>query len=79
MLKGPESNVTDASPGDWSCRQLPFLAMAALWVAAIYAVSRVWAVEQLVFVGVGMLLLGVPMCLAGICSGTLEIDSGVVD
>ena len=72
MLKGPESNVTDASPGDWSCRQLPFLAMAALWVAAIYAVSRVWAVEQLVFVGVGMLLLGVPMCLAGICSGTLR-------
>ena len=28
--------------------------------------------EQLVFVGIGMLLLGVPMCLAGICSGTLR-------
>ena len=28
--------------------------------------------EQLVFLGIGMLLLGVPMCLAGICSGTLR-------
>ena len=28
--------------------------------------------EQLAFVGIGMLLLGVPMCLAGICSGTLR-------
>ena len=72
MLKGSESSVTDAGLGDWPCRQLPFLATAALWVAAIYAVSREWAVEQLVFVGVGMLLLGVPMCLAGICSGTLR-------
>ena len=33
---------------------------------------RRWAMEQLVFVGIGMLLLGVPMCLAGICSGTLR-------
>ena len=72
MLKGSKSNITDADLGDWSCRQLPFLAMAALWVAAIYAVSRAWAMEQLVFVGIGMLLLGVPMCLAGICSGTLR-------
>ena len=68
----PESNAMDAGLGGWSCRQLPFLAMAALWVGAIYAVSRDWAVEQLLFVGVGMLLLGVPMCLAGICSGTLR-------
>ena len=67
-----ESIVTDGGAGDWSCRQFPFLAMAALWVAAVYAVSRDWAVEQLVFVGIGMLLLGVPMCLAGICSGTLR-------
>ena len=46
--------------------------MAAVWVAAIYAVSREWPMEQLVFVGIGMLLLSVPMCLAGICSGTLR-------
>ena len=46
--------------------------MATLWVSAVYAVSRGWAMEQLVFLGIGMLLLGVPMCLAGICSGTLR-------
>ena len=68
---GTELGARDVDREDWSCRQLPFLAMAALWVAAIYAVSRDWALEQLVFVGIGMLLLGVPMCLAGICSGTL--------
>ena len=67
-----ETIVTDADQGDWSFRQLPFLAIAALWIAAIYTVSRGWAVEQLLFVGIGMLLLGVPMCLAGVCSGTLR-------
>ncbi len=46
--------------------------MAVVWVGSIYAVSRHWAVEQLLFVGIGLLLLGVPMCLAGICSGTLR-------
>ena len=70
--KGSETTVTDVDPRDWSCRQLPFVAMATLWVSAVYAVSRGWAMEQLVFVGIGMLLLGVPMCLAGICSGTLR-------
>ncbi len=72
MLKASEPGVTDAPTGDWSCRQSSFLAMATLWVAAACAVSRDWAMEQLVFVGIGMLLLGVPMGLAGVCSGTLS-------
>ena len=70
--KGSETTVTDVDPRDWSCRQFPFVAMATLWVSAVYAVSRGWAMEQLVFLGIGMLLLGVPMCLAGICSGTVR-------
>ena len=70
--KGSETTVTEVDPRDWSCRQLPFVAMATLWVLAVFAVSRDWAMEQLAFVGIGMLLLGVPMCLAGICSGTLR-------
>ena len=70
--KGSEITVTDVDPRDWSCRQFPFVAMATLWVSAVYAVSRGWAMEQLVFLGIGMLLLGVPMCLAGICSGTVR-------
>ena len=70
--KDSETSVMDVDPRDWSCRQFPFVAMATLWVSAVYAVSRGWAMEQLVFVGIGMLLLGVPMCLAGICSGTLR-------
>ena len=72
LRNGSESNVAVAGHGDWSCRQLPFFAMAVIWVGSIYAVSRDWAVEQLLFVGIGLLLLGVPMCLAGICSGTLR-------
>ena len=67
-----ETTVTEVDPRDWSCRQLPFVAMATLWVLAVFAVSRGCAMEQLAFVGIGMLLLGVPMCLAGICSGTLR-------
>ena len=70
--KGSETTVMDVDPREWSCRQLPFVAMATLWVLAVCAVSLDWAMERLVFVGIGMLLLGVPMCLAGICSGTLR-------
>ena len=69
---GSGTGTTDSGRGDWSFRQVPFLAMAVVWIVAIYAVSRDRAMEQLLFVGTGMLLLGAPMCLAGICSGALR-------
>lgn len=69
---GSGTGATDAGRGDWSFGRVPFFVMAAAWLVAIYAVSRDRAMEQLLFVGTGMLLLGAPMCLAGICSGTLR-------
>ena len=54
-----------------SLRHLPFLAMATMWLSAVYAVSHGRTMEVST-VGLGMLLLGVPMCLAGICAGTLR-------
>ena len=66
-----EATVTEAGPRAWSRRHLPFLAMAILWLSAVYAVSRGPSMEVFT-VGVGMLLLGVPMCLAGMCTSTLR-------
>ena len=45
--------------------------MAIVWLSAVYAVSRVPSMEVFT-VGLGMLLLGVPMCLAGIFTSTLR-------
>ena len=61
----------DSNARAWSCRQLPFLAMAVLWLSAVYFISRRTEIE-IFTVGLGMLLLGAPMCLAGICTGTLR-------
>jgi len=54
-----------------SLRHLPLLAMATVWLSAVYAVShgRTMDISTL---GLGMLLLGVPMGLAGICASTLR-------
>ena len=67
------SETTDVQddPRTWSCRQLPFLAVAILWLSAVYAVSRGPQLGVLSF-GVGILLLAVPMCLAGICTSALQ-------
>ena len=48
-----------------------FLAVAILWLSAVYAVSRGPQMGVLSF-GVGILLLAVPMCLAGICTSALR-------
>ena len=66
-----DATVTDAGPRAWSRRHLPFLAMGSLWLSAVYAISR-GPTMGVVTVGLSMLLLGVPMCLAGICTGTLR-------
>ena len=45
--------------------------MAILWLSAVYVVSRSSDMGILSF-GVGILLLSVPMCLAGLCVSTLQ-------
>ena len=45
--------------------------MAILWLSAVYALSRGPNMGVFTF-GIGILLLGVPMCLAGICTSTLQ-------
>ncbi|MDE2824173.1 MAG: hypothetical protein OXK79_11795, partial [Chloroflexota bacterium] len=67
----PGGTLTETGPPAWSLRHLPFLAMATVWLSAVYAVSHGRTMEVST-VGLGMLLLGVPMCLAGICASTLR-------
>ena len=66
-----ETTVTDAGPRAWSRRHLPFLAMGSLWLSVVYAVSRGLGMDVFA-VGLGMLLLAIPMSLAGICTSTLR-------
>lgn len=65
-------DAADTSIGDWSCRKFPFFAFAAVWVATVYVVSREQALEKPLLFGIGILLVGIPICFAGICSGTLR-------
>ena len=66
-----EATSDQADPFAWSCPQLPFLAMAIFWLSAVYVVSRGSVMGVFAF-ALGILLLGAPMCLAGICTGTLR-------
>ena len=45
--------------------------MATLWLSSVFAVSRDPAMGVLT-VGFGVLLLGIPMCLAAVCTSTLR-------
>ena len=67
----PESTVTNAGPRGWAHRHPPFLAMAIPWLSAVYAVAGGSTMEVFTL-GLGMLLLGVPICLAGTCTSTLR-------
>ena len=67
-----EFNAAGTSIGDWSCRKFPFFAFAAVWLATVYVVSREQALEKPLLFGIGILLVGIPICFAGICSGTLR-------
>ena len=66
-----EGTATGASLRTSYRRDLPFLAMATLWLSSVFAVSRDSAMG--VFsIGFGVLLLGIPMCLAAVCTSTLR-------
>lgn len=67
----PENTATGASLRTWYRRDLPFLAMATLWLSSVFAVSRDPATGVFT-VGFGVLLLGIPMCLAAVCTSTLR-------
>ena len=45
--------------------------MATLWLSSVFAVSRDPAMGVFT-IGFGVLLLGIPMCLAGVCTSTLR-------
>ena len=66
-----ENGAPDADPRAWSLGHLPYLAVTIAWLGTVYVVSLI-PTMHLLTVGLGMLLLGVPMCLAGICTGTLR-------
>ena len=67
----PVDTATGAGLRAWSGQHLPFVAMTTLWLSAVFAVSR--APDMGVFtIGFGVLLLGIPMCLAGVCTSTLR-------
>ena len=63
--------VADTVSYAGSPRYLQFLAMSFVWLWVVYAVSRGPAMEVSA-VGLGMLLLGVPTCMAGICTNALR-------
>ena len=63
--------VADTASYAGSPRHLQFLAVSFVWLWVVYAVSRGPAMEVSA-VGLGMLLLGVPMCMAGICTNALR-------
>ena len=67
-------NPQGTTPTDrpsWPCPVTPFLAAASIWLAAIYIVSRVDAME-IGLVGTTMLLVGAPISLAAICISSLR-------
>ena len=66
-----EISAPDADPRAWSRGHLPYLAATTAWLGTIYVVSLI-PTMHLLTVGLGMLLFGVPMCLAGICTSTLR-------
>lgn len=63
--------VADTAAYAGSPRHLQFLGMSFIWLWVAYAVSRGPAMEVSA-VGFGMLLLGVPMGMAGICTNALR-------
>ena len=63
--------ATGSSLRAWTRQHLPFLAIATLWLSAVFGVSRDPAMGVFT-IGFGVLLLGVPMCLAGVCTSTLR-------
>lgn len=66
---GPEASAAGARA--WPCRQLPFLALSATWLAALHAASRAHSLD-VIAAGASMLLLGAPICLAGVYASTLR-------
>ena len=74
--QGPAPD-SPADPSAWPCPLLPFLAAASVWLAAVYAVSRAQAMEVM-SVGASMLLVGAPICLAGIYASTLRKQFGLL-
>ena len=68
---GTPDPVLAADSPAWPCPALPFLAAATVWLAAVHAISRAQAME-IVFVGASMLLLGVPIGLAGVYTSMLR-------
>ncbi len=70
----PDRGPAPDSPADasaWPCPALPFLASASAWLAAVYAVSSAQVME-IVLVGASLLLVGAPICLAGVYASTLR-------
>ena len=66
-----EISSPDTDMRAWSHSQLPYLATTLPWLAGVYVISLIPAMHLLT-VGLGMLLLGVPMCVAGICTSALR-------
>ena len=66
-----EGTVTNAGLRAWAHRHFPFLAMAIPWLSAVYAVAGGSTMEVFTL-GLGTLLLGLPICLAGTCTSTLR-------
>ena len=66
-----EISAPDADPRARSGGILPYLAVTITWLAVVYVVSLI-PTMHLLTIGLGMLLLGVPMCLAGICTSALR-------
>ena len=66
-----EISSPDTGMRAWSHGQLPYLAVTIPWLAVVYLVS-LNPTMHLLTIGLGMLLLGVPMCLAGICTSALR-------
>ena len=66
-----EGTVTKTGPRAWAHRHLPFLAMAIPWLSAVYAVAGRSTMEVFTL-GLGVLLIGAPICLAGTTTSTLR-------
>ena len=69
--QGTTPGTTPAEPPAWPCPHSPFLAIASVWLGAIYSLSRVQAME-IGLVGATMLLIGAPISLAAICISSLR-------
>ena len=71
MSQHSTSDLATAESPAWPCPPLPFPVAGSLWLVAVYAVSRAQPVE-IVFVGASVLLLGVPIGLAGLYTSRLR-------